>query len=81
MKVKLTYFRASGKYATEGEYETAYSALYVIWEEVADKNRSGTLPGVVAGTHMPLILIDVPEHEYNHPHMIVSRVPALERVA
>lgn len=70
-KVLLTYFRASGKYYTEGEYETKKTGLYEIWDEVENLKLLGTLPGLVEGANEFHISIDVPDHPHRHPHLIL----------
>jgi len=69
MKVDLTYFKPSGKYYGEGQYETKEPVLYKIWEEVDDMQRQRQLPGLIAGSHGWIISIDVPDHEHRHPRL------------
>lgn len=70
MKVKLTYFKPSGKYYACGEYETELLDLHNIFEEVAYKARFHTLPGLVPRHSDYIVLIDVPEHKHNHPALV-----------
>ena len=51
MKVKLIYFKASGKYYSEGEYETQHKHMWKIFAEVRQMHRDGrrglrVIPGV-----------------------------------
>lgn len=71
MKVKLSYFKLHGKWYSDGEYDTKCQHLHQIWEEVQSMNKYGGLPGLVKESKNWIILIDVPEHEHNHPHLIV----------
>lgn len=70
MKVKLTYFKQSGKYYTDGEYDTNKEALYEIWDEVRSKQVAGELPGLIVGCTKFTILVEVPDHPHAHPHLI-----------
>ena len=50
-KVKLTYFKESGKYYSEGEFETEHPE-YHDWLIIADIKRmvkAGKLPGLIQG--------------------------------
>ena len=66
--VKLTYFKGSGKYYSEGTCYVEQKPLYEIWEEI---KKMETLPGLVGNWPNGFILIDVPNHEHNHPPLIV----------
>lgn len=77
-KVKLLYFKnfggrhgKGGKYYSEGEYQTEEQDLGKIWDEVERKRAAGDLPGLVPGAKEFHVLIDVPNHPINHPHLIV----------
>lgn len=56
MKIKLTYFKASGKYYCDGEYETSQEYPFQIYEEVKSWNN-GKLPGLSTGKWEGHILI------------------------
>jgi hypothetical protein len=61
-QVKLTYFKPSGKYYSEGEYRTEKSELLDIWDEVKQMRDEARLPGLCRG-HSPFIVsVDVPGH-------------------
>lgn len=49
--VKLTYFKKSGKYYSEGEYESEVPEYHdwQIYEEVRKFQTDGKLPGLVDG--------------------------------
>jgi hypothetical protein len=72
-KVNLTYFKTSGKYYSEGEYNSVLEELYEIWYEVLTMSNDGILPGLVKAKRNPrefYILIDVPDHPDRHLHLI-----------
>lgn len=46
IKVKLTYFKRSGKYYSEGEFETENQWLHEITDEVRKMRADGKLPGL-----------------------------------
>lgn len=83
MKVQLTYFKPNGKYYARGEYETQVRSLALTWpvgvmapplyeisKEVAQLKGRRRLPGLNPGHSDFHVLIDVPDHPHNHPHMI-----------
>lgn len=70
--VFLTYFKQSGKYYSSGCYETEKIALYQIWEEVAQMQIDGKLPGLMSvggGDRTFDVLIEVPGHPHEHPRL------------
>ena len=69
MKVELTYFKESGKYYGEGQYETNRKELWDIWDEIEEMLKAGRRPGLIDGHSGFHVLIDVPEHCHNHPHL------------
>lgn len=72
MKVVLTYFKQTGKYYSTGEYNTSLEDLSDIFNEVKSIVNRGDGPGLCKGvsqTHY--VLIDVPDHKFNHPHLII----------
>lgn len=83
MLVKLCYFKPSGKYYSEGEYETAITAvdlvhpdgahappIHLIFSEVHELKTKQMLPGLIEGHSDFAVLIDVPDHPHRHPHLI-----------
>jgi hypothetical protein len=77
MKVNLTYFKSSGKYYSEGSYEADHlpgTILQTFWEEVARMNREGRLPDLFQGHSPYFVLISIPEHPNNHPHLVVPQL-------
>jgi len=73
VEVELIYFKRNGKFYSRGRYQTKEEHLFDIWYEVRAMRNEGNLPGLV-GINDFIISVDVPEHEHNHPHLIVSGV-------
>ena len=72
LKVNLTYFKKSGKYYSSGFYYSERKALYEIWEDVEKMLSEGKRPGLVDGFSGFHLLIEVPEHELDHPHLLLN---------
>lgn len=70
MKVILTYFNLRGKYYAEGEYETDAVHLFQIFEQVDWLRRERRLPGLKVDHSPVIVLVDVPDHEHNHPTLL-----------
>lgn len=73
MKVKLTYFKKSGKYYSGGRYNTKKTSMHEIFSEVSDMLDSGDCPGLIAGTNEFYAVVTVPKHKHNHPHLYHPR--------
>lgn len=71
MIVKLDMFKRNGKWYSEGEYETEEKPLYQIWAEVRRMRDERRLPGLIEGHSDFIVSVDVPDHEHNHPHLII----------
>jgi hypothetical protein len=71
MKVSLSYFKASGKYYSSGEYETNKEDLWEIWNEVEDMLLAGKRPGLADGYGFNTLVL-VPDHPDYQPHMIME---------
>lgn len=69
MKVLLTYFKPTGKYYSEGDYETSKTDLWKIWNEIKEMVLKGQLPGLVEGAREFIVSVNVPDHPHNHPHL------------
>lgn len=84
MKVKLTYFKESGKYYSGGALEVPddlphdigglkageVTPMFEIWDVVRHLLITRSLPGLVP-KHSPYqVLVEVPEHPHNCPHMV-----------
>lgn len=76
-RVKLRYFKPSGKWYESGEFYVPYNLeLYQIWDKVKERAANGDLPGLAKSStpYKYFITVDVPGHPNEHPHMIVSEV-------
>ena len=69
MKVKLTYFKRSGKYYTDYIYETKKEHCFQIFEEVIEKRDNGTLP--MSGDHWNILV--EPQGENGYPAMVFAK--------
>lgn len=69
----LTYFKRSGKFYAQGSFAVvATDQLFEIWEYVRAWRDAGSLPGLVDGAGPEfMVLVDVPGHRHEHPHLIV----------
>lgn len=72
MIVELTYFKDSGKYYSESKYITEKVSLWEIWAEVLELRTMRRLPGLIINHSDFIVLISVPNHIHNHPHLIVG---------
>lgn len=73
LRVKLTYFKKNGKFYDEGSFEVLNSIpLHTVWNRVREMRENGRLPGLVEGAGREfMILVNVPGHPHEHPHIIV----------
>lgn len=71
--VKLTYFRDTGKYGSDGAFVSCHRHLHKIWEEVISLRDKRMLPGMVQGSYTAFILIDVPTHPLDNPRLIINK--------
>lgn len=72
MRVQLTYFKDTGKYQNEGEYETNLEHLFEIWEEVREMLSQGKRPGLVDGHEGYHVLVNVAGHIHEHPRLLIG---------
>ncbi|HEX9987061.1 MAG TPA: hypothetical protein VGE45_01080 [Chloroflexia bacterium] len=70
MEVELIYFKSSGKYYSEGQYETNREHMFQIFDEVKEMRDQGKLPGLRDGSRGYHILVTVPEHPQEYPGLI-----------
>jgi len=73
-QVKLTYFKKSGKYYTDGEYRSEKLGIDEIFAEVRKMLSQGIRPGLVNCHPFEnefLCLVEVPDHPHSHPALIV----------
>ena len=71
--VKLTYFRPSGKYYSEGEIHVDGSLeLLEIWDHISKLRARGRLPGLIEGAGKEYIIsVDAPGHRHEHPRLLM----------
>ena len=69
--VELTYFKNTGKYYSIGGYHSYMLHMHEIYQEVRELKELGKLPGLVNGAIHFIVLINVPDHEDNVPHLIL----------
>lgn len=72
MRVKLTYFKNSGKYYSEGFYKTSKEELFEIWDEVRSMLSDGIRPGLCDGHSEFHVLVNVLGHKHNLPHLFLG---------
>ncbi len=74
MKVKISYFKKTGKWYSDAEYDSLeHRALYSVWDELLALMQEGRPPGLIERLGQPcefIALVDVPDHPHNHPHIV-----------
>jgi len=74
LTVYLTYFKPSGKYYGDGKFEVEDKPLYQIWEEIVLMFSTGHRPGLTPSMDNQFnVLVEVPNHEHEHPHLIMAK--------
>jgi hypothetical protein len=68
--VKLTYFKASGKYYSEGTYKTNKLIIYEIFDEAKDMLSKGIRPGLVDGHNEFYVIVEIQNHPLAYPCLI-----------
>lgn len=71
LTVELSYFKLSGKWYTDAEYQTGDKPLREIWEEIINKLRANDPPGLFNWHNDFMVLVNVPQHEHAHPIIIM----------
>lgn len=72
MRVEIEYFRHdSGKFYTNESYDTNETTLHGIWDELRERMRAGSWPGLIAGQHDFITRVNVPGHLHEHPRLIM----------
>jgi len=56
VKVKLTYFKDSGKYYSEARYASMNEFDYLVYREVREMVERGDLPGLRAGARFTVLV-------------------------
>lgn len=86
MIVELTYFKDTGKYYSSGRLEVPdvlpnaigglpageVTPLFEIFSLVRHLSHARSLPGLVEGHSAFHVLVDVPGHPHQHPHMVLN---------
>ena len=75
-KVKIEYYKSTGKFYSEGEYETSYSDMWAIFTEVATMLAKGKRPGLVdcePGQNEFFAVVRVPSHPCEFPQLILPK--------
>lgn len=67
MIVKLTYFKRSGKYYSEGEYESSCTEMYEVHDEVRAMNKH---PGLLGKWSEYIHITTDSDNEV--PHLIIG---------
>lgn len=72
IQVKLTYFKPNGKFYTQGDFWMKGEGVRLdeIFDLVEQKAIAYKLPGLKEGHSDFVVLVDVPHHPHNHPHLI-----------
>jgi hypothetical protein len=69
--IKLTYFKRSGKYYSDGSYYSEKKYMWEIFDEVADMNANFLLPGLNSGDYWDgIIHIHSDTHPNAYPGLI-----------
>jgi len=80
MKVKITYYKSTGKWYSDEEFESKLpegSALHHYWEELEQMFGRNERPGLIDGENEFIVVIEVPGHEHAHPRMILPKGKSL----
>ncbi len=72
MRVRITYYKHSGKWYSEGFYETKKEFIYEIYDEVRLMLLSGKRPGLVDGFDHFHVVVDCPDSETNVPQLMLG---------
>lgn len=78
-EVRLNMFKPTGKWHSEGAYESDKQSLWEIWREVREmRDVKKKLPGLVLGACDYNVHVEVPGHPHEHPHLIMLGQQFLE---
>jgi len=84
MKVKITYYKYTGKFYTEEEIDMEDGLeINEVWNRVKKMMEDGKWPGLTEGNnHYFFTTIDAPDAENSHPRMIVPRswIGAIDKI-
>ena len=71
--VELTYFNENGKFKYTGHYDSNKKEIFEIWNEVQEMFDKNIRPGLVDGPQGYYVLVNVPGHPNEHPHLILPK--------
>lgn len=72
MKVRIVYYKDTGKYYSEGYYESEKDSMYEIFDEVRLMLVSGKRPGLVDGFSHFHVVVDCPDWVNNVPQLMLG---------
>lgn len=71
-RVRLTYFRQTGKFLATAETTIDREPIHEIWKEVDTRRRLGDLPGIRPGAGRDLlVVVDVLDHPQRVLHLVM----------
>jgi len=72
-KIKVTYFKPSGKYYSEGEYETKQEQMHLVFDEFKAMLERGERPGLCDGHSDFTAILDCSKHPLGYPAMFPGK--------
>lgn len=72
MRIRFIYFKATGKYYSEGYRETEKHHLHEMFAEAKQLLASGVRPGLINGHSGFHVVVDVPEYPFNVPQLFIN---------
>jgi hypothetical protein len=80
LTIKLTYFKQTGKYYTQGAMLMDFCSFHTIIDRVRRGHEAGTLPGLVDGAcRRYYVLIETPEVGGAGPHGVPHLLAPLKK--
>ena len=81
LTVELDYFKPTGKWYTCGEFQVpGHMEMFQIHNNVANMRDLGKLPGLQSGLWYGVILVNVPGHRNNFPHLLMPTYTKISEV-
>jgi len=71
--IKVTYFKPSGKFYAEGEYETFLDHMFEVFEEFEEMLKKGVRPGLVNGHSNFTAVLDCDNHPFGYPAAFIGK--------
>lgn len=69
--IKLTYFKPSGKWYTDGVFTSKLEYMYEIFDHVRDLRNTSKLPGLGSGSWDGYILVTSDDHPCAYPGLVL----------